>query len=92
MQESFDASELIQDKWCRYWVERRMAGLERALETTHGEYCHGNLITMADVYLFPQVKTSERFETDLAQFKNVMTIMDNLETHPAFAGSFPPQR
>lgn len=88
LEDEFNATEAIKNEWCSYWIERRLAGLEKALDTTHGDYCYGNQITIADLFLFPQVETSKRFKTDLSKFKNVLAIMDNLSTHPAFSGSY----
>lgn len=92
LEEEFNATEAIKNKWCSYWVERRMAGLEKALATTHGRYCFGDQITMADVFLFPQVETSKRFNANLSEFNIVNSIKDNLDKHPAFSGSYANQK
>jgi len=66
-------------EWCKYWNEFGFKILERELVAISGKYCFGNEITMADVFLHPQVNNGYRFGADMEQFPTVLKINDNLK-------------
>jgi maleylacetoacetate isomerase len=91
LREQFGASESDVQAWCRYWIERRFAGLDRALAAHCGRFSVGDALTMADVFLFPQVGTSGRFDVDLAEFPAVSAVVNNLRELPPFRDSYAPR-
>ncbi len=88
--EQFGASESDTQAWCRYWIERRLTGLDRALAAHSGRFSVGDALTMADVFLFPQAETSARFDVDLSAFRAVAAVMNNLRVLPPFRDSYAP--
>ncbi len=88
LQKQFGASEIATKAWCRYWIEHRFKGLDRALEKTRGQYSVGDSVTMADVFLFPQVETARRFDADLSGFTAVESVMVNLLALTPFSQSY----
>jgi len=55
-----------------------------------GKYCFGDEITMADVFMVPQVQgASERFKIDLALYPNLQTILKNLQAVKEFEDAHP---
>ena len=77
------------DKWCQQWIRPSFAALEKILKQTSGQYCFGDEITAADVFLVPQVITAERFKTDLSAYPTVVKIyakclqkQEFLKAHP----------
>ena len=87
LQLQFDASESALQAWSAYWIERRLGDLEQALNATSGQYCFGDQVTVADVFLFPQIETARRFDVDAAAWPTITAVIDNLKSLSAFANS-----
>ncbi|MEL7028710.1 MAG: maleylacetoacetate isomerase [Pseudomonadota bacterium] len=79
------------DAWVRHWVLRGLAALEAMIEETDAErgYCFGADVTMADVYLAPQMYNARRFSADLTGVPKLVRIDRSLSEHPAFAAAAP---
>lgn len=90
LKEQFGAEEFEARTWCRYWIERRFDALNQIIETFAGSYSFGDTITVADVFLYPQVKTSRRFGVDTSKFPAIMAVMETLDLLPSFVDSHPP--
>ncbi|MBV8465932.1 MAG: maleylacetoacetate isomerase [Burkholderiales bacterium] len=91
LQAQFGLSVEDGNAWSRYWIEHRFDDLERQIQTTRGEYCFGDEVTLADVFLYPQVASTVRFDADMSRFPNLAAICANLRTLPAFRDSHPPE-
>ncbi|GFT36225.1 maleylacetoacetate isomerase [Nephila pilipes] len=75
--------------WGKHWVESGFKSLERILEETHGTFCVGEEITLADVCLVPQVFNASRFDVDMAPFPLISEIASRLNGMRAFKDSHP---
>jgi glutathione S-transferase len=49
----------------------------------------GTTITLADVYLVPQMYNARRFKCDLVPYPTLLAICAHLESLPAFADAVP---
>jgi len=78
--------------WAVWAISRGLAALEAQLEVTKGKFCLGNILTLADVFLPPQVYNAERFQVDMSQFPAIMSVMDNLKVIPEFMEAHPSQQ
>lgn len=76
-------------EWGKHWIEEGFAALERYLKETHGLYCVGDEVTLADVCLVPQVFNANRFHVDVQQFPLINEISSRLSELPAFKSSHP---
>ena len=54
-----------------------------------GKYCVGDEITLADVFLVPQMLNAERFGCDLTRWPNINAICANLKEIPEFERAHP---
>lgn len=86
--------ELNQDedavkKWYAHWITINFKGLEEQVSTYGGDYCFGNTITIADVFLIPQMANAKRFKVDLSAFPKLCVIDEALSEHPAFHAAAP---
>jgi maleylpyruvate isomerase len=73
--------------WYQHWIVVGFEALESMLETT--KYCFGDQITLADVYLVPQVYNALRFEVDMTSFPNIMHAYKNCIQVDAFIKAAP---
>lgn len=90
LQEQFAAGESATQEWCRFWIERRFASLDVVLRESRSRYACADSITMADVFLYPQVLTSQRFDVDMKRFPAISAVVDSLADLTAFHESHPP--
>ena len=56
----------VEDEWVKHWIATGLAGLEAAVKDGAGRYSHGDAVTLADVYLVPQLYAARRYGVDLA--------------------------
>ncbi len=79
----------IQKEWGKLWIERGFVGLEKELEQTAGTFSVGDHVTLADLFLGPQVRNAERFGVDMKQFPTISRIASTLENLPEFEATHP---
>ncbi|MDC7711221.1 maleylacetoacetate isomerase [Vogesella indigofera] len=82
-------SEDARNGWYRHWVATGFAALEQQLAASAGCYCFGDVLTLADVCLLPQVFNAQRFAIDMGDYPLLARIAANLEQVPAFADAQP---
>lgn len=79
------------DDWVRNWVRLGFTAIETLLADSEdtGAYCHGDLPTLADVYLAPQVYNAERFNYPVADHPTLKRVYDNAMQLDAFKRAYP---
>ena len=84
-------AEEQRNAWYRHWVETGLATVEAMLaaDPRTGTFCHGDVPTLADVFLVPQIFNAQRFNCRLDHVPTVMRIHARCLTLPAFALSVP---
>jgi maleylpyruvate isomerase len=77
--------------WCRRWIGDGFAACETivAQRTGDGRYSVGDAMTMADVWLLPQLYNAERFELDLTPFPTIRSIAEHCRSLPPVAAAHP---
>ncbi len=72
--------------WYNHWIAEGMERVEAMLagDPRTGTYCHGDRVTLADVYLVPQVFGARRFGYDTAQHPTITRVFDACMTLDAF--------
>ena len=80
-----------QDKltWCHYWMNKGFHALEQKLAKTAGKYCFADQVTVADIFLIPQVYNAHRFKLDMRAFPLINTIVKHCNAMPAFQAALP---
>ncbi len=74
--------------WYKCWIQKGFTSLESQVGSA-GLYMFGDTITMADIYLVPQMYNARRFGCDLNPFPRLSEISMRLEEHPAFLAAAP---
>lgn len=83
-----------QRAWAKHWIERGLGAFEALLgqvASEYGEprYCVSNELTMADVFLLPQIYQARRFGADLEAFPRTMRVHDRIALLDAAIASSP---
>lgn len=64
----------VRIEWGNHFINLGFFALEKLLEKTSGKYCFKDTLTLADVYLVPQVYNALRFSVDMSQFPRISKI------------------
>ena len=78
------------DAWYHHWIIEGFTALETMVGP--GPYCFGSEVTLADVYLVPQVANARRLKTPLDKFPKLVAIDAALAKLPAFEKARPDQQ
>ena len=90
LEHEFKLDEPTRIKWCQYWNTAALTALEAHLkDAASGHYCHGDVITIADICLASQDAGAKFFSVDTAPFSNFSRIANSLSTIDAFARAHP---
>jgi maleylpyruvate isomerase len=79
------------DTWYRHWIEGGFATLEEHLagDPRTGTFCYGDMPTIADACLVPQVFNAQRFKIDVTRFPTIQRIYDQAMQLDAFVRAAP---
>lgn len=85
------ASEEQKNGWYRYWIDVGFEALEQQLSRDRetGAFCHGDVPTLADVCLVPQVANARRYKVDLTPYPTIARIDARCRELDAFARAAP---
>ena len=78
-------------RWRIHWISKGFRALEALVNKCSGDgmHCFARSVTLADVYLLPQLTSARRFKVDLEPYPKLRAIGAHLETLPAFAKAAP---
>lgn len=84
-------TRLLGDKqaWARHWIEVGFNALEAIVSETAQQYCVGDAISVADLFVVPQVYNARRFGIEIAQFPLLSGIDERMSQHPAVRQAHP---
>lgn len=76
--------------WAKHFIEKGFTALEILLKDVAGKYSVGDQITLADVFLVPQVISGvRRFNIDMSKFPTLDRINQALEELPEIQAALP---
>lgn len=84
-------AEEAKDRWYRHWVETGLEAVEHKLAggPFTGRYCHGDVPTLADCVLAPQIFNAQRYGCRLEHVPTVMRVFNACMEHEAFVSTQP---
>jgi maleylacetoacetate isomerase/maleylpyruvate isomerase len=86
----FGQDEAATREWYSHWIARGFSAVESWLSGQGtGLYCHGDVPTLADCFLVPQVYNAERFSCDLEPFPVIRRIAEQCRSLPPFEQAAP---
>ncbi|WP_411849789.1 maleylacetoacetate isomerase [Stenotrophomonas sp. LGBM10] len=79
------------DDWTRHWIRVGFDAMERMLveSVDTGRFCHGDIPTLADCCLVPQMYNARRFSLDLEPYPTLVRIDAACLALPAFDAARP---
>ena len=100
LRREFGADDAAVNRWVAHWIDRGFSALERWVATIPGaaeqvsdqRYCFGSQVTLADVFLAPQMFNARRFAVDVTPYPRLVAICAHLEALPAFIAARPDQQ
>jgi maleylacetoacetate isomerase len=77
--------------WQRHWISVGFDALEKMLSESPntGKLCHGDVPTIADVCLIPQIANARRVVLDIGSWPVLAAIEAHALKHPAFEAALP---
>ncbi len=87
LRKAFGADDAACAAWAGHWISQGFAGVEALIEG--GDFCFGKTVSMADVYLVPQVFAANRFKVPLDAFPKIARVAAHCATIEAFANAAP---
>lgn len=90
LDKSFGVSTTEQkEAWLKHWLSQGLSALEITAKEHSGKYFFGDSITMADLFLVPQIFSCQRFNVDLKPYPTLTSISENCSMHEAFQKAHP---
>ena len=89
LRKSYALEQEAIDAWARHWITAGFYALEKQADAIGGRYMAGDAITLADLFLVPQLYNARRISTDLSSCPRLLAIEKALLDHPAFATTHP---
>jgi len=91
LKNTMGVTEEQKDGWYRYWIDVGLEALETRLSRDHqtGRYCHGDVPTLADICLVPQMANARRMNIDVTPYPTLTRIEGAALSLPAFADAAP---
>jgi maleylacetoacetate isomerase/maleylpyruvate isomerase len=75
------------DEWYAHWVRQGFDAIEALLGP--GPYAFGSRVTLADIYLVPQVFNARRFKVPLDDYPKIVAVDAACAAHKAFQDAAP---
>lgn len=79
--------QAVADEWYAHWVREGFDAIEALIEP--GPYAFGSRITLADLYLVPQVFNARRFKIPLDSYPKIVAVDAACAEHRAFRDAAP---
>ena len=86
LRDALHADQDAVSAWYAHWITLGFTALEQMVS---GPYCAGDVLSMADVYLVPQVANARRMSVSLEAFPKIVAIDALCLMHPAVAAAAP---
>jgi len=79
------------NRWAQHWIDLGLAALEQMIlaQPKRGKFCLGDMPTLADICLIPQLGNARRYGCDVSRYPSILSIEKACMAIPAFANAAP---
>ena len=84
-----DPSKVVQDEWCRHWIDKGLRAYEAIAAPKAGAFSFGDEVTMADLCLIPQIYNAHRFQMELDDYPLCAAIYERALNLPSCDAAAP---
>ncbi len=81
------ANDEQKQAWYQHWIKLGFDVLESQIKAN--PYCHGDQVSMADIYLIPQVYNALRFKFDMTSYPKILSVYERCNQLDAFIQAAP---
>lgn len=78
--------------WGRRWIQRGLDRVEQVARITAGDFCVGDVVSIADLCLIPQLYNARRFGCDAQGWPTLLRIEAACDALEAFKAAHPDQQ
>jgi maleylacetoacetate isomerase len=91
VQKAYSLDDAALQAWGRKWIDRGFSAVEILARerSSDGQFSYGDSLTLADVWLIPQLFNAHRFEMDLSPYPTLVAIDQHCQTLDAVAAAHP---
>lgn len=88
---AFNQTDEQVNRWSQHWMNLGFTALEQLIVTqpNRGRFCVGDMPTLADICLVPQLGNARRYGCDLSQYRAIQSIEKNCMALAAFSDAAP---
>ena len=87
LKREFGQAQPALDAWYTHWVTAGFEAIEQLIQP--GPYAFGDTVSLADLYIVPQVYNARRFKVPLGAFPKIAAVEAACATLPAFIDAAP---
>lgn len=87
LRKEFAQNDAAVDTWYAHWVSEGFRAVEALIAPS--PYAFGALVSLADIYIVPQVFNARRFKVPLDSFPKICSVSEACEKLDAFAKAHP---
>ena len=79
------------NRWAQHWIDLGLAALEQMIlaQPKRGKFCLGDMPTLADICLIPQLGNARRYGCDVSRYPSILSIEKACMAISAFANAAP---
>jgi maleylacetoacetate isomerase len=70
-------------EWAKFWIQKGLQALEKIVSDNSGPYATGKQFTLADAFLYPQLRNAHLFDVDFSRYPRLLQIEKLLTQPPA---------
>ena len=74
LEHTLHLEQAARDDWYHHWILEGFRALEVLLQPSAGPYCLGDMVSIADCCLIPQIYNAHRFAVPLDAFPTLLAI------------------
>ena len=89
LEKTLQADESRRNEWYGHWIREGFVAIEKLLAKRPGKFCFGDMPTLADICLIPQIANAGRVKLPMEPYPRIRAVQAACAAHPAFDAAQP---